>query len=444
MAMSGLLLSTGAPRPRGMGLALAAVAMGGLFLAWLTGWMLRLASSSSQVRFQVQSSSMAPGFLGPCDVAACQHCGEEFLVVRESTSPGWPIRCWACGGEAVLSGQSFEGDLCEIRPLDGPVERFEVIALEQTGQRMLKRVWGLPGEQLELRGGEMFIDNQPLQKTLGQLRKLAVHLSTWERRSDSREKLNQEFARIASVGRWTQDADTLSWQFLRPAPVHPDEQPVAQWLEPVSPTDEAPYLVAPAQVVHVDDLLVEMTFVPDGDSPRSLVMNFPYGEQYLQVKLSSREDGANSNGSSTLIQAELKHSLAIALCDGQVLVACDQSPGQRFALNDFVTRRGLPKGSLRLQTEGLELGRVEVYRDLVVHSPLVTEATARWDVPDDAYFVLGDCQSLSIDSRNGLGMIKRDAVFGKVRAIAQDYLDASDSSSSDSTRSKTATSSKRP
>ncbi|HBE66668.1 MAG TPA: hypothetical protein DDW52_00835 [Planctomycetaceae bacterium] len=364
---------------------------------------------------------MAPTFQGPSKVAVCKHCGQEFLVFQESIGSGWPIRCWSCGGVAALNGQAVEGDRCEVIPLDGPLRRFMVIAFEKSGQRMIKRIWGLPGELIELRGGEVFIDGRPLQKSLTQFRHVAVHLSTWEHPQSLKNPTAKPELRAASIGRWTQEDSTLRWQFLRPAPIHPQDRPVEDWMECVRTTDESPCLSTPSQIAQTDDLLVELQFANSRiNEPRSLAIQVPYGERQLQFEITNdntlRNGKRGTKGETRIIRTKMQRSLTIALCDGRVLISGDQATEQRFAIGDFETSQAEPIDGLYLHAEGIEVTQASVYRDLAVHPPRAIEAQASWKIPGDAYFVLGDCQAISKDSRNGLGTVRSDAVLGTVLA----------------------------
>lgn len=139
-------------------LALALIVVG----AWLTA------------PFAVVSGSMTPTLLGPHRAFDCARCGKRnVFAVEAPVITGFRPACDDCGA----TGPQL--DLIRIAPGDRMLvdyttllfrqpRRWEVVALRlpETASRIaVKRVVGLPGETVELRGGEVYIDGKLTPKS---------------------------------------------------------------------------------------------------------------------------------------------------------------------------------------------------------------------------------------------------------------------------------------
>lgn len=131
---------------------------------------------------------MADAFSGPIFSFRCPECGERFDVSRVVSSPEVlrsfrRIGCPHCGFSEIdaARGVKFDGSLSEGgTPFSRQTpKRWDVVALvggaeaaedaevgrgEVDPPLLLKRVVGLPGEKLEIRGGELYADGKLLQK----------------------------------------------------------------------------------------------------------------------------------------------------------------------------------------------------------------------------------------------------------------------------------------
>ncbi len=133
----------------------------------------------------VAGSSMVPTLKGPSCSITCEHCGQTFEIGTEFQTNR--IECLACG----FAENSAEGL---------PVERGDRLVVDRTAfqfrqpqrwepvvfhspadsQLTVKRIAGLPGEKVELRDGDIWINGQLATKSLAEMRVLGqlVHQET--------------------------------------------------------------------------------------------------------------------------------------------------------------------------------------------------------------------------------------------------------------------------
>jgi len=131
---------------------------------------------------RVVGGSMVPGLLGVHREVVCADCGYRFPCGTDR--PPVPPRavCPNCGYAA--NGLESLPDLAGERVLINPEafafrqpRRWEIVALRrpsQPGQIAVKRVVGLPGESVEIRQGDVYVDGKILRKDLAQQRALAI------------------------------------------------------------------------------------------------------------------------------------------------------------------------------------------------------------------------------------------------------------------------------
>ena len=131
---------------------------------------------------RVAGGSMARTLLGMHREVVCADCGHEFVCGSDVRPVGARAVCPNCGYaendlEALLD---LAGDRLLVhksifrfrRP-----RRWEVVASrhpQDAAETVVKRVVGLPGESVQLRLGDVYVDGQIERKTLWQQRALAV------------------------------------------------------------------------------------------------------------------------------------------------------------------------------------------------------------------------------------------------------------------------------
>ncbi|HEY2157947.1 MAG TPA: signal peptidase I [Isosphaeraceae bacterium] len=126
----------------------------------------------------VPTGSMAPTLVGHHKDVNCGHCGFHYVMgIDDQGRAGRPV-CPNCGthGPDLAASAASNGDrllvqkyLFDLRP----PRRWEVAvfqSLSEPNQAYVKRVVGLPGEAIQLRGGDVYIDGKVARKDLAEVR----------------------------------------------------------------------------------------------------------------------------------------------------------------------------------------------------------------------------------------------------------------------------------
>src|SRR5262249_13273158 len=136
--------------------------------------------------YGVPTGSMAPALMGNHKVVICPRCGYEMRVgYRDDGTEGKSgdphAECPNCGfddialdGVPVCRGDHLlvsKGVFTWRNP-----RRWEVAVFRWPvdGKAFVKRVIGLPGESVQIRGGDIYIDGELSRKTLAELKSLCI------------------------------------------------------------------------------------------------------------------------------------------------------------------------------------------------------------------------------------------------------------------------------
>jgi signal peptidase I len=140
--------------------------------------------------YVVPTGSMAPTLLGWHREIICPSCHSVFVVGIEDEGQTGEAICPNCGKRGLDDGPSIEsgGDrvLVEkfIYAFRGP-NRWEVAVFHFPGepsQAYVKRVVGLPGELIRIKGGDVFVNDRVARKSLPEIRamRMLVHDSRFQ------------------------------------------------------------------------------------------------------------------------------------------------------------------------------------------------------------------------------------------------------------------------
>lgn len=161
--------------------------------------------------FTIDGGSMAPGLLGPHANLECSSCGVSFAVgIEDEATLERPAACPNCGGQverdpaAIAGGDSVVVDRRAFQ-FRAP-RRYEVASLlepNKASQLCVKRVVGLPGERVAIRGGDVFIDGQISRKSLAEQQ--AVALTVYDNSFQATDV-------SASPARWRSEGTASRWR----------------------------------------------------------------------------------------------------------------------------------------------------------------------------------------------------------------------------------------
>ena len=126
----------------------------------------------------VPTGSMAPTLLGLHKEVTCANCGFRFVVGMDVRGRSGRAVCPNCGQQADAPSASVasNGDRLLVQKylfdVRGP-RRWEVAVFQsrvEPNQAYVKRVVGLPGEMIQITGGDVYIDGAIARKSLAELR----------------------------------------------------------------------------------------------------------------------------------------------------------------------------------------------------------------------------------------------------------------------------------
>ncbi len=129
---------------------------------------------------RIEGASMAPALHGTAWELTCLDCGFAYRLAEEYLPQDGRSVCPNCGfaGNQVAMGRRVLGDRIWIDRWprwSAGWNRFDVVAVEgHDGVRAAKRLLGFPGEAIEFREGDLWVDGRRVEKTMAQFRRLAV------------------------------------------------------------------------------------------------------------------------------------------------------------------------------------------------------------------------------------------------------------------------------
>jgi len=425
-----------------------------LLVAWLVcrTWLVE----GLVVPLGIPSGSMAEALVGPHCWFVCPDCEQPFACDADVPAPGqWRVcpRCGnvtrnelpldVCRGDRVLLLRSA---FCWRNP-----RRWEIVAFRDPGRPSrltVKRVVGLPGESVQIRHGDVYIDGQIARKSLDTQFTMAVLVD------DASVKTTKHGAAKPS---WRPHSAESRWIAMHDGFVYPESQkgtgsvalnkhgpantasgdgacPLfrpdsVDWLvfhprrwvggSPVAGpvTDELSYNQWRTQrsdeIRPVADLLLRFrAVVTSGDG--WLVVQATGGRNHLEAwfrpttgQCEFRFDGEPiRRGQVPVEKANQDMEVTFSLVDRQLRVALDGRPalGRLLLPSDcpwHASPHPLAVGSAGL---GVEISKLRVFRDVYYTRP--TGMLARWgfDRPvrlgPQEYYVLGDNSPISDDSRS--------------------------------------------
>lgn len=386
---------------------------------------------------------MAPHVWGPSRTCTCGQCGQSWRIAAETYSPTIPVNCPNCNVPRE-AGPIAPGDQVDAQAIDSdaPVRRLQCVIFGSSRiagdtKKTLegdpwncKRVWGLPGEEIDFENGELMINGKLYQKSLDELLEVAIpvcslpedRFSYWRfypREAEDEKKIGNSTSdsqktpgHASTVDRsiplvW-REGDRIAWCY------NPSYQQ-----NPGASSDES---VGKAEYQSVLD---DYTF--DHSTPRRLsavddlltIINLEDSQTSTNAVLEIRSTYKREQFSFELDLTPQKHQprqIAFAVFDHQIQASIGFSDGKR---ENYKMQGGRPIESpvttIELFVKRGQIGaqNLQVLRDLYLQQN--ERDPANFVSPPvrlgaNEFFLMGDNLPISQDSRNGLGLIKRQAI----------------------------------
>jgi signal peptidase I len=379
----------------------------------------------------ILTGSMAPALLGAhCDVT-CHDCGFRYAMDAERPPQyGQRVVCPNCGyAEELKAATEHPGNRVLVaRSIYSlrPPERWEMVTCrlpDRPGAFGVKRVVGLPGERILLRGGDVYIDGYLARKTLAQQQAMAilVHDADYPPGKTSNAK-----------PRWRKDSNYTGWKREGQAFVYHPIHSLADWLmyhhehrqaAPPHRVVEAPVddrygynQTLPIRDLHpMRDLMLtfrvrhssDATWVVRAtDPPTVFDATFRASDEQLILYRDGKEILKR-----TIPLGEGEHTLVVSLFDRRYEIALDGRSLYQMDLDtsDLTTEPSSEPFAIGPLSGFVEVRELRVWRDVYyTHPPQLTtprnRSTARalfqpYTLGPDEFFVLGDNSPRSLDSR---------------------------------------------
>ena len=390
--------------------------------------------------YVVPTGSMAPTLVGHHKEVACPNCRYRYVLgMDEQGRTGRPVcpNCGQYGGE-IADAEGSGGDRLLVQKFFFDVRaprRWEVAvfqSLTEPNQAYVKRIVGMPGEAVQIRGGDVYIDGRVAQKDLDEAR--ATRQIVYDNNflpDDSARFPRWVFRRGRARG-----GGPTGWKTAGAGFVHEPsgaDGPTVDWIDyrhwdpdtgrygPIR--DFVPYNggdVRGENLVH--DLMLDLKVSARPDA-KSLVVRVNPGAEMVLLTLpvdgtsppEARRNGqlldvTNPRGSlaSSPASSPRRQRVEVAVVDHRLMVAIDGV--EAFDPIDL----GLPKGgpgpfatpiSIGVPGGGLALAELKIYRDVYYTSALAGALRRPFGVDgpyilrEGEYFVLGDNSPVSNDSR---------------------------------------------
>ena len=366
----------------------------------------------------VDGPSMWPALRGPHEQVTCEQCGAKFRAIMDPRLGGMDsdIRCPGCGAVAPTAREHVwvVGDrvLVDSAAYRRSVpRRGDVVAIARSETDVeVKRIIGLPGEQITLAEGDLWVDGQRYQKSASELNAVAFRIdrvTEFDDRSAEQKDTTRRWQWAPDQWRSIVDGWQAEGQGQDSLIVYRHEsywrgkddsdigQPVFDdypWnqseLRALQPADDLAVRFRLSNVSRADVLVVQIW---SRGEPWTLVIDRPVAGDWL-----------------------------VARCDGRWLITRGdrQVPAGDLPRHEERPIHVSPSTPVAFGGEfaaGARLTDVGVYRDLVLAGPTgMVEPFAVERLGERQYFVLGDNLPASLDSRREPGGVPLDRILGRV------------------------------
>jgi hypothetical protein len=377
-------------------------------------------------RVTIDGPSMAPAFCGAHYLVTCDDCRFQFPCDAEQLPTDGLAACPNCGytdnaiADAVF--KSPDQVLIDRWPLlwTSP-KRGDVVAIALPGSHdiAIKRIDGLPGEQLGIAAGDLFDDGKIIHKDEAQCDalRLLVHDNSYQPQKTTGlpprwRPVNEPSGWQESSAGFRNDATSAgndSYDWLRYEHWKNTADPRGRGIaSPITDNDSYNQGETRRPLNDVTDVLVSCRLRAVGQGKFALVA--VDSRDRFEVEIEPQKRVVLRLGHQTLVERKLITSfsrrpvqLDFGVCDQQILLVIDgrtvfRHPYQRSPGVENKPRYPLAIGSAGLQ---IEFDVPRVWRDIYYLDPQGLSRLWTLDSPLNSaeYALLGDNQPVSIDSR---------------------------------------------
>jgi len=409
---------------------------------------------------------MAPTLNGEHFSQSCRDCQFPFNVATDLLSDPQLLTCPNCGySKNLLEGsQRRGGERVWIDRWKNPLNRFDrwdTVAFhhrtrqeshEPGNQLAVKRIIGLPGEQIALSDGEIYANGILVRKSLKQFRQMAILLFDTYYRPRLTQDLPDRFQPVGSQSHWqrlatgyqfdaaqgttnksmSRSSNELDQLLYHHWACMPDQVPSRARSAPFPVTDHYCYNhgLSRGQLSFVHDLLFQcsLTLRGRGILALSLFSDGDLFEVWLDFAAKKyelrREQRIVASGRFQQQLKSIPVELEFAIVDQQAILAVNRRTWFRQSLvpTEMTDTTTLVKSNaehpLMIAAEGLEIQihRMQLYRDIYWAGPL--HSSEKWKLEGhlqpNEYFLVGDNVPVSEDCRDWGRGIKNQTILGKV------------------------------
>ena len=414
---------------------------------------------------KVVGGSMAPNFLGEHFLFQCESCDSRVVADFAQSKKRSDLICPYCSTSgSLLSCQRKDSDGVKLEVGGQEIQRWDVVAFKVKPETAgIKRVVGLPGETIQIRGGNLWREGKLIQKSVPDQKRtrILIHDSNktssasldWQAVDSAGSRLETSKHRFANRkfnfdsspdGRklqWFQFCNQRNYAHTSDSETPPTDGEIQAW--PIE--DHYGYNQSLARKLNVvDEIFVSLNFLPV--ATRGIAWRFANGansyefaidvEQkelaisQLEVSSGLAIDHATQRfqlAESLFANAEIE--VEFSTIDKMAVILIGGTEVTRFQLESAPEKKRAERSKddarqlLRLGAEvvpGAEqspIGRVRIWRDIYY---LVAEENGGQSQTlvgsPDGFLLLGDNQPVSIDSRHWPDVsVSKTDLIGKVR-----------------------------
>lgn len=369
----------------------------------------------------VISGSMAPTLLGPHLLVLCGDCNAEFPVSSEQLVDASRLVCPLCGYASTIESEMQPGALVTVDReafASREPDRWQLIGFKRSLngriQWEVKRLVGLPGEEMTIREGDLFADGERLQKSLEEAQRFAilVHDSEYESQDVDVPVRWRKEALSDGSRRWTYH----HWRCMETPLPRDDPAPVM---------DAYGVNASLSRELHVvRDLIFESQLSLPADAKATARLETAGCVVEGVWTPSTRQTEIWLNGrraASTKLRGSVRQSclLTLAVLDGRAILQINENPQLIVSIEgeSQTTEPSTSPAQLTIRPGGdAKVARLALARDLHYLHPNQTAAPWSIQLDDGEYLMLGDNVPVSIDSRQ-YGPIPRADLVGSVEVV---------------------------